>query len=188
MKSNEEHTPIKIIYSKFKSILIQTMDIFKVMKWGVEMTLPYFQLPCWTAVDVFKCSMGASFLHTNIIERWIEWYWNMSSTKTIEKVKMTLKSEEVKSCIVVFSLEIVALSRLAAKDRRGLAHYIKGCPTLFSVYSTIPVYLSLSHWMHCFKDHSLLFPSTPLLSTNKWNNDNISWGSQLVQQVRIQSF
>ena len=69
MKSNDKHTPIKIIYSKFKSILIQTMDIFKVMKWGVEMTLPYFQLPCWTAVDVFKCSMGASFLHTNIIER-----------------------------------------------------------------------------------------------------------------------
>ena len=30
MKSNEEHTSIKIIYSKFKSILIQTMDIFKV--------------------------------------------------------------------------------------------------------------------------------------------------------------
>ena len=30
MKSNDEHTPIKIIYSKFKSILIQTMDIFKV--------------------------------------------------------------------------------------------------------------------------------------------------------------
>ena len=58
---------------------------------------------------------------------------------------MTLRSEEVKSCIVVFSPEIVALSRLAAKDRRGLAHYIKGCPTLFSVYSTsIPFSFSLN--------------------------------------------